>query len=197
MRLVFLGPPGAGKGTQAELLAERRGIPHVSTGDIFRQHVQAETALGLEAQAYMDRGELVPDDVVIRMVEDRLAQPDAAGGFILDGFPRTTAQGEALESLLQEQDSPLDAVVRFVVPEEELLSRLEHRRNLEGRSDDDDEVIRKRLVEYRSKTAPLEEFYAERGLLRDIDAVGTVDEVHQRTATVVESLGGTGEARPR
>ncbi|QBI20470.1 adenylate kinase [Egibacter rhizosphaerae] len=190
MRLVLLGPPGAGKGTQAELIARDHGIPHVSTGDIFRANVGQETQLGLEATAYMDRGELVPDDVVNRMVEDRLAQPDAAPGFLLDGYPRTTAQAEALELLLQERDTPLDAVLRFVVPEEELLARLEARREAEHRSDDDAEVIRKRLVEYRSKTAPLEDFYAERGLVRDIDAVGTVEEVRERAEKVLQGLKG-------
>ena len=188
MRLVLLGPPGAGKGTQAERLASELGVPHVSTGDIFRANVQQETALGLEAKAYMDRGELVPDDVVIKMVEDRLTQPDAEPGFILDGFPRTTAQAEALELFLQEQDRPLDAVLRFQVPEDELLARLESRREEEGRADDDEEVIRKRLVEYRSKTAPLEEFYAERGLLRDVDAVGAVDDVQERASKLLATL---------
>ncbi|MFO8074822.1 MAG: adenylate kinase [Actinomycetota bacterium] len=188
MRLVLLGPPGAGKGTQAAIIAEAHDIPHVATGDIFRANVQQETALGTEAKAYMDRGELVPDDVVIGMVQDRLTEDDAAEGFLLDGFPRTVPQAEAFEVWLQERDWPLDAVIRFVAPEEELIARLESRREIEGRSDDDSEVIRKRLVEYRSKTEPLEQFYAERGLLRDVEAVGEIEEVGRRTLDLLASL---------
>ena len=189
MRLVLLGPPGAGKGTQATTIAEEFGIVHVATGDIFRGNVGQGTDLGMQAKAYMDRGELVPDEVVIAMVIDRLAEPDAASGFLLDGFPRTVPQAEALEVVLQERDQPLDAVVRFNVSEEELLARLEGRREEEGRTDDDSEVIRKRLVEYRTKTAPLESFYAERGLLHDVDAIGTVEEVSERTLKLLRRLG--------
>ena len=188
MRLVILGAPGAGKGTQAVILAAELGVPHVATGVIFRQNVETESQLGLRAKAYMDRGELVPDDVVIGMVTERLAEPDAAHGFVLDGFPRTVPQAEALEIVLQERDSPLDAVLRLEVPEEELLARLEARRETEHRSDDDTEVIRKRLVEYRSKTAPLVTFYAERGLLRDVHAVGEVQEVAARARQLVADL---------
>lgn len=162
---------------------------HVATGDIFRGNVGQGTDLGMQAKAYMDRGELVPDEVVIAMVIDRLAEPDAASGFLLDGFPRTVPQAEALEVVLQERDQPLDAVVRFNVSEEELLARLEGRREEEGRTDDDSEVIRKRLVEYRTKTAPLESFYAERGLLHDVDAIGTVEEVSERTLKLLRRLG--------
>ncbi len=162
---------------------------HVATGDIFRGNVGQGTDLGMQAKAYMDRGELVPDQVVIAMVIDRLAEPDAASGFLLDGFPRTVPQAEALEVVLQERDQPLDAVVRFNVSEEELLARLEGRREEEGRTDDDSEVIRKRLVEYRTKTAPLESFYAERGLLHDVDAIGTVEEVSERTLKLLRRLG--------
>lgn len=190
MRLVLLGPPGAGKGTQAAIIAEAHDIPHVATGDIFRANVQQETALGTEAKAYMDRGELVPDDVVIGMVQDRLTEDDAADGFLLDGFPRTVPQAEAFEVWLQERDWPLDAVIRFVAPEEELIARLESRREIEGRSDDDSEVIRKRLVEYRSKTEPLEDFYEERGLLRDVEAVGEVDDVAERALSLLRDYVG-------
>lgn len=194
VRLVLLGPPGAGKGTQAQFIASEFEIPHVSTGDILRRNVSEQTDLGTAAKAYMDRGELVPDDVVIGMVTDRLDQPDAVEGFLLDGFPRTVAQAEVLEKALAERDRSLDAVVRFDVPEEELLARLEGRRAEEGRADDDTEVIRKRLVEYRSKTAPLESFYQERGLLHDVAAVGTVEEVKHRTLDLLHQI-AAGKAR--
>lgn len=188
MRLVLLGPPGAGKGTQATIITEAFAIPHVSTGDIFRSHVSQGTTLGTQAQAYMDRGELVPDDIVIDMVTARLDEADAAEGFLLDGFPRTVPQAQVLEGLLQERHRPLDVVVRLLVDEAELIARLESRRAIEGRSDDDIEVIRKRLVEYRSKTAPLETFYAERGLLRDVEAVGDIDEIGARTLELLRSV---------
>lgn len=188
MRLVLLGPPGAGKGTQATIITEAFAIPHVSTGDILRSHVSQGTTLGTQAQAYMDRGELVPDDIVIDMVTARLDEADAAEGFLLDGFPRTVPQAQVLEGLLQERHRPLDVVVRLLVDEAELIARLESRRAIEGRSDDDIEVIRKRLVEYRSKTAPLETFYAERGLLRDVEAVGDIDEIGARTLELLRSV---------
>lgn len=177
MRLVLLGPPGAGKGTQAARLAECFSIPHVSTGDIFRANVAEQTELGREAQAYMDRGDYVPDDVTNRMVADRLAEPDAAEGFILDGYPRTVAQADTLESLLAEWESPLDAVLRLVVPEEELVRRLGVRAEAEDRTDDTEQAWRRRFVQYEEKTKPLEQFYAERGKLVDVDAVGSVEEI--------------------
>lgn len=177
MRLVLLGPPGAGKGTQAARLAERLSVPHVSTGDIFRANVAEQTGLGREAQAYMDRGDYVPDDVTNRMVADRLAEPDASEGFILDGYPRTVAQAETLESLLAEWESPLDAVLRLVVPEEELVRRLGVRAEAEDRTDDTEQAWRRRFVQYEEKTKPLEQFYGERGKLVDVDAVGSVEEI--------------------
>lgn len=177
MRLVLLGPPGAGKGTQAARLAERLSVPHVSTGDIFRANVAEQTGLGREAQAYMDRGDYVPDDVTNRMVADRLAEPDASEGFILDGYPRTVAQAETLESLLAEWESPLDAVLRLVVPEEELVRRLGVRAEAEDRTDDTEQAWRRRFVQYEEKTKPLEQFYGERGKIVDVDAVGSVEEI--------------------
>lgn len=187
MRLVLLGPPGAGKGTQAVRLAERFAIPHVSTGDIFRANVAKETDLGVEAQAYMDRGEYVPDDVTNRMVAERLGQPDAADGFILDGYPRTVAQAEALEELLADWARPLDAVLHFTAPEDELLRRLGARADAEGRADDTEEAWRRRFEEYDEKTRPLERFYAERGKLVDIDAVGDVGAITERAVAALRS----------
>ncbi|MBW3601713.1 MAG: adenylate kinase [Actinobacteria bacterium] len=191
MRLVLLGPPGAGKGTQAARLARRYGIPHVATGDIFRENVREETDLGRTAAEYMDRGDLVPDEIVIEMVTARLAEDDAAEGFLLDGFPRTVGQAEALESTLAERGTPLDGVLSFAVTDEEIHRRLAGRRDEEGRSDDTDEAIEQRLNEYRDKTQPLERFYEERGLLREIDAVGDVDEVFGRATGVVGDLAGS------
>lgn len=180
MRLVLLGPPGAGKGTQAELLAQRHGVPHIATGDIFRENVKGGTALGEEAQAYMDRGDLVPDDVVNRMVADRLDRDDTDPGFVLDGYPRTSAQAEELDRMLNARGVALDAVLRFVIDEDELVRRIAGRSADEGRSDDSEEVHRNRLAVYREQTAPLEEYYAAQGLLCDVDAVGAVEEVHAR-----------------
>lgn len=189
MRLVLLGPPGAGKGTQARRIASEFGIAHVSTGDIFRDNVRQATALGTEARDYMDRGELVPDDVVIKMVGDRLAQDDCAPGFVLDGFPRTVPQALALEDELAREQRPLDCVLRLVIDDEEAVQRLLGRREDEGRADDTEDVIRNRLNEYHTKTQPLEFFYAERGLLRDVDGIGEIGEVTDRALSVLKGLG--------
>lgn len=191
MRLVLLGPPGAGKGTQAGLLAQVYGIPHVSTGDILRANVQESTELGREAAAYMDRGDLVPDDVINAMIADRLDEPDAAAGFILDGYPRTVNQALELETSLGERKTPLDAVLRFVLAEEELVKRIEKRAAEQSRTDDSAEVLRNRLQEYRSKTVPLESFYAERRLLRDVDALGEVDEITERAQRILDDVAET------
>ena len=180
MRLVLLGPPGAGKGTQAATIAATFAIPHISTGDIFRANVKEGTPLGQEAQGYMNRGDLVPDDVVNRMVADRLTHEDCANGFLLDGYPRTVAQGRVLEAALGERGEPLHAVLHFTVPDEELERRIARRRELEQRSDDGDEVFHRRLREYALVTAELVPWYRERGVLVDIDAVGTIDEVAER-----------------
>lgn len=186
MRLILMGPPGAGKGTQAKVIAERLSVPAVSTGDIFRANVSAGTPLGVEAQRYMDAGEYVPDEVTNGMVRDRLAEDDAARGFLLDGYPRTVAQVEELDRMLGDRGESLDAAVVLCVDEEELVQRLLGRAQTEGRSDDTEEVIRKRQQVYTEQTAPLLAVYADRGLLVEVDGMGKVDEVTDRVFTALE-----------
>jgi adenylate kinase len=188
MRLILMGPPGAGKGTQAAVVAARLGVPSVSTGDIFRANVSEGTALGQQAQRYMDAGDYVPDEVTNAMVRDRLAQPDAAGGFLLDGYPRTVAQVETLDGMLADAGQALDAVVVLVVDGEELIQRLLRRAATEGRTDDTEDVVRHRQQVYREQTAPLLEVYAERGLLVEIDGMGAVDEISERILTALEKV---------
>lgn len=188
MRLVLLGPPGAGKGTQAQRIAARYGIPHVSTGDILRGNVRSGTDLGREAQAYMDRGDLVPDDLVNRMVFDRLGADDARQGFLLDGYPRNVAQAKELDAHLEAEQQSLTAVLRFDVPFDELARRVLGRAAEEGRTDDSEEIVRNRLEVYRTQTAPLETFYGERGLLHAVDAVGSIEDVSARALAVLAGL---------
>src|SRR5262245_55092813 len=180
MRIVLLGPPGAGKGTQAARVADRFGAPHIATGDIFRANVASGTELGRAAQEYMDRGDLVPDDVVIAMVMERLAGDDCAFGFVLDGFPRTVTQAEALDRQLVEVGSPLHAVLCFEADEEELLRRLAGRAVAQHRADDAEATIRHRLEVFAIKTRPLIDYYAHRRLLTMVDGVGRVEEVTGR-----------------
>jgi adenylate kinase len=181
VRLVLVGPPGAGKGTQAVRLAERLDVPHISTGDLFRANLKDETELGREAKRYMDAGDLVPDAVTVAMVRDRLTHDDAAKGFILDGFPRTLRQAASLGELLAERGEDLDAVVEFQVAEDELVRRLMGR----GREDDTEDVIRRRQQVYRDETAPLLGHYSDR--LVTVDAVGTVEEITDRVANALRS----------
>ncbi|NYI05922.1 adenylate kinase [Allostreptomyces psammosilenae] len=191
MRIVLVGPPGAGKGTQAQIIAKKLGVPHISTGDIFRSNVSKGTELGLKAKSYMEAGDLVPDEVTNAMVRDRLAQDDAAGGFLLDGFPRNISQAEVLDGILADLGSGLDAVLELVVPDEEVVKRLSSRRvevdgKLIQRDDDREETVRHRLEVYAKQTAPLVDYYRERGLLSGIDAIGSVDEVTGRAMTALE-----------
>jgi adenylate kinase len=185
VRVVLLGPPGAGKGTQAQVIAGRLGVPAISTGDIFRANVSGQTELGQQAKAYMDAGDLVPDEITVAMVSDRLAEPDAKAGFLLDGFPRTIAQADQLRDSLAEMGHVLDCCLELVVDEDELVRRLSGRRMLvDGvwvqREDDKPETVRHRLEVYREQTAPLSGFYERAGLLARIDAIGEIDEVTRR-----------------
>ncbi|GAA1473766.1 adenylate kinase [Corynebacterium felinum] len=175
MRIVLLGPPGAGKGTQAAILTEKLGVPHISTGDLFRANIGEGTPLGIEAKQYIDAGKLVPTDVTARMVESRLAEEDATNGFLLDGFPRTVEQANLLDAMLEKAGVTLDAVVEFRVDEDTVVERMLAR----GRADDNEETIRTRLGVYRDETAPLIDHYGER--LITVEAVGTVEEINART----------------
>jgi len=215
VRVILLGPPGAGKGTQAGRIAETFGIPHISTGDILRANVRAGTELGTKAKSFMDAGDLVPDEVILGMMGDRLGEDDAKDGFLFDGFPRTVPQAEALEKLLIESDQPIDVVLRMLVDTKEVVQRLTGRRTCTGcgavyhvdydppqtegvcgkcggelvqRDDDSEDVVLNRLEVYRRSTEPLEEFYWGRGLLRDVEAVGSVDDVGDRIIAILRDV---------
>jgi adenylate kinase len=190
LRLVVLGPPGAGKGTQAVKLADRFACADVATGDIFRANVASGTELGRAAQEYMDRGDLVPDEVVIAMVMERLASDDCEGGFVLDGFPRTVNQAEALDRRLAGLGTPLEAALSFDVTEEELLRRLAGRAAAQHRADDAEQTIRHRLEVFAIKTRPLIDYYRHRRLLTMVDGVGRVDEVTVRILGGLPSANG-------
>jgi adenylate kinase len=209
MRLVLVGPPGAGKGTQAVFLAEHYSIPHISTGDIFRANLKAGTPLGQEAKSFMDRGELVPDSVTNAMVKDRLTHNDVANGFLLDGFPRNVVQAEVLRAILAEQKSPLDAVLELNIADSEIIERLSSRLTCRGcgapspasaqacaacggelyqREDDKAEVIARRLEVYNEQTAPIIAFYRGEGLLITISATGVVSEITERATTALSRI---------
>ena len=212
MRLVLLGAPGAGKGTQAKKLIEKHGIPQISTGDILRKAVADGTPLGKEAKSYMDKGELVPDKVVIGLIEDRLTQPDCKKGFILDGFPRNTAQAETLDAMLKKLNMPLDSALSVDVPKDDLMKRLTGRRTCKGcqqmynvyfsppkkngvcdkcggelfhRDDDKEETIKRRLDVYDAQTAPLINYYKKSGILKSVIGVGGIDEIFKKVCSVL------------
>ncbi len=191
-RMVLLGPPGAGKGTQAARIAERLGIPAISTGDIFRANVAGATELGTQAKAYMDKGEYVPDSITNAMVADRIAQADCENGFLLDGYPRTTAQVGELDSMLKDSGLALDVVVEITADAEAVVARLLKRAGEQGRADDTEPVIRRRLEVYAESTAPLADIYAERGLLVQVDGMGEIDVVTDRIMEALAARGITG-----
>jgi adenylate kinase len=186
MRLLLMGPPGAGKGTQAKVVAEHFAIPAISTGDIFRANVAGRTELGVKAQEYMDAGEYVPDEITNAMVRDRIGQPDAGSGFLLDGYPRTLAQVDELDDMLAGHDVSLDAVVSLAADQDELVARLLQRAQIEGRADDTEDVIRRRQEVYEEQTAPLLKVYGDRGLLVEVDGMGEVEAVTQRIFAELE-----------
>lgn len=186
MRAVLLGPPGAGKGTQAARLAERLNIPTISTGDIFRFNVKGNTELGRKAQEYMSAGALVPDQVTNAMVRDRLAQDDVTNGFLLDGYPRNPDQAIELDTMLSELDVKLDAAIEIIADFDEVTKRLIKRAEIDGRADDAEPVVRKRLEVYATSTAPLTAYYSGRGLLIQVDGIGAVDDVTARMVAAVD-----------
>jgi len=215
LRLIVFGPPGAGKGTQAERIAKKFGIPHVATGDVLREAVAKKTELGVKARGYMERGELVPDGIVVGIVEERLRRPDCKRGFVLDGFPRTLAQAEALDEMLKNLETKIDAVINLETSEGEIVKRLSNRRTcrvcgavyhlifnppknpgrcdacngeLYQREDDKEEVIKKRLKVYRTQTKPIIQHYQERGVLRTVDGNKSIDEVSKTIGKLLEKL---------
>ncbi|MGI8716507.1 MAG: adenylate kinase [Lapillicoccus sp.] len=188
MRVILMGPPGAGKGTQAARIAERFGIPAVSTGDIFRDNIKNRTELGQKVEKILASGAYVPDEVTNDIVRDRLAQPDASNGFLLDGYPRTTGQVNALDEMLAVAGHRLDAAVELTVDEDALVERLTNRAGEQGRADDSEEVVRERQALYRDETAPLIDLYHEHGVLLRVDGMGTVNEVTERVVRALEGV---------
>jgi len=214
MNIVLFGPPGSGKGTQAKMLAEKYGIPHISTGDILRENLKNQTKLGLEAKAYMDKGELVPDDVLIKIIKDRLSQPDCASGFLLDGYPRTVPQADALSTILKEMGKKLDVVLNIDVPDDELIKRLTGRRmcacgasyhilfnppkregfcdlcskELYHRDDDKEEAIMNRLDVYKNQTKPLIDYYTKEDVLVTVNGAASITEVFDEICRMLDGL---------
>ena len=187
MKLILFGPPGAGKGTQASFIKEKYGVEHISTGDVLREAVKNETELGLLAKSYMDKGELVPDDVVVGIINRKISQLGDKG-FMLDGFPRTINQANALNEALKSEKLYLDVVVLLEVDDEEVIERIMGRREIEGRDDDNEEVVRNRLNVYREQTSPLKDFYNKMGLLQEVDGMGGISEISDRIKTILDNF---------
>lgn len=185
MRIVLLGPPGSGKGTQAALLVEQLEVPHISTGAILRDATKKGTQLGLQAKALTDKGELVPDNVMSELLEERLGSEDVANGFILDGYPRNLAQASSLEALLERLDKPIDQAILIDIDDEHIIKRIAKRALEEGRADDTEETVRNRLRVYAEQTAPVADFYAERGLLTKVLGEGSRNEIFQRLLSII------------
>lgn len=185
MKMIIMGPPGAGKGTQATTIAKKAGVPAISTGEIFRRHVSEQTELGKKVSAFIDAGEYVPDEVTDALVADRLGEADAAEGFLLDGYPRNLSQVENLDRILAERGSDLDIALELVLDRETLVARLLHRAEVEGRADDTEDVIRRRMEVYEEQTRPISDVYAARGILAKVDGDGSIDEVAERLARAV------------
>jgi adenylate kinase len=186
MRIVLLGAPGSGKGTQAALLVEELGLPHISTGELLRSAAKSGSELGAQAKAVMDRGELVSDDIMLGLIEERLSQPDAEAGFILDGYPRNLAQARALDVVLERLQQPVDEALQIDIDVEMVISRIARRAAEEGRSDDTEEVVRNRMKVYSEQTAPVVDYYAHKGLLSRVLGEGSIDEVFQRLKGVLQ-----------
>lgn len=186
MRIVLLGAPGSGKGTQAALLVEELGLPHISTGELLRSAAKSGSELGMQAKAVMDRGELVSDDIMLGLIEERLSQPDAEAGFILDGYPRNLAQARALDVVLERLNQPVDEALQIDIDVEMVIARIAKRAAEEGRSDDTEEVVRNRMKVYSEQTAPVVDYYAQRGLLSRVLGEGSIDEVFQRLKGVLQ-----------
>ena len=186
MNLIFLGAPGAGKGTQAEIVCEKLGIPALSTGNMLREAVKNGTPTGLAAKEYMDRGDLVPDEIVIGILKDRIAKDDAKNGFILDGFPRTVAQAEALDAMLKERGQEVSVVIGLEVDDAELIKRIIARGKTSGRADDNEETAKKRLDTYYSQTLPLKDFYIQQGKYAKINGVGSIDEIYAEISAAIK-----------
>ena len=184
--IILFGPPGAGKGTQAVKLRDLLKVPHISTGDMFRHHIKNKTELGKKAQEYSNRGELVPDEITIAMVRERLSQPDVKIGFLLDGFPRSTSQAQALEGIMHDLSLGIDCVINIAVSDDEIRRRLTRRAEIEGRKDDSDPaIIQNRIDTYKGQSEPCLAYYRQRGIVRDIDGIGTIDEIFNRVQSVL------------
>ncbi len=188
MQLIIFGPPGAGKGTQAQNIVDNYGTDHLSTGDMLREAVRNGTELGTLAKSYMDEGELVPDDVIIGMIREKITSENNSNGFILDGFPRTIAQADALSEMLDSVGKKIDVVVSIEVDDKEIIERILERQKIEGRDDDTEEIVRTRLEVYKSQTEPLKSYYGDKGVLKEVDGLGTIDDVYVRIDKILKKF---------